>query len=228
MILFFRFIDIKKTFIEQEKKKNVLNGINLDINEGDFISFVGPSGAGKSTLLLILAGLIKPSSGDIYFDSKKLTKLSDKEWSLIRKEYMGIIFQKKIFIPHLKVMENILAPISFRNDFSQGQSPHDKVGELLELFNLTVHQNKYPEELSGGELQRMMIVRSLITEPKILLADEPTGDLDINASKEIINSLKKINKKGLTIIMVTHNKDLALLSKNIYRIEQGEIKKLIK
>ncbi|MDD5065435.1 MAG: ABC transporter ATP-binding protein [bacterium] len=221
-------IDIKKSYQGGSQKTLVLKGINLDINEGSFISFVGASGAGKSTLLLILAGLLRPTSGELYFDSKKLTRLSDKEWSFIRKQYIGIIFQKKIFIPHLKVYENIITPLSFITDLSGRGFDDGRVEDLMETFDLKAHRNKYPEELSGGELQRMMIVRSLVTGPKILLADEPTGDLDLENSKEIIHILKKINKKGLTIVMVTHNKELALQARNIYRIDKGEIAKLIK
>lgn len=226
--MFFRLIDIRKSYTVEGEKKEVLKGINLDINEGNFISFVGPSGAGKSTLLLIIAGLVRPSSGDVYFDSKKLTRLSDREWSTVRKKHLGIIFQKKVFIPHLTVGENILSPLSFTTDLSDRKNYTALLDELLDLFRLAPARNRYPEELSGGELQRMMLARSLITRPRILLADEPTGDLDMESSKEIIATLKKISKKGLTVVMVTHNRELAFQARTIYRIDRGIIARLIK
>lgn len=226
--MFFRLIDIRKSYSAKGGKKEVLKGINLDINEGNFISFVGPSGAGKSTLLLIIAGLIRPSSGDVYFDSKKLTRLSDREWSLVRKKYLGIIFQKKVFIPHLTVEENILSPLSFTTGLSDRKDYTERLDGLLALFRLSSQRDCFPEELSGGELQRMMLARSLITKPRILLADEPTGDLDMESSKEIIGTLKKISKKGLTVVMVTHNRELAFQARTIYRIDRGVIARLIK
>lgn len=227
--MFFKLIDIKKYYLNKEKQKmHALDGINLDINESNFISFVGPSGAGKTTLLLIIAGLIRPSSGDIYFDNKKLTKLPDHEWATIRKNYISIIFQKKIVIPHLTVIENILTPLSFSPENLNTDTITQELNELLELFELAQYKNVYPSALSGGELQRLMIVRALITKPKILLADEPTGDLDIPTSLKIMKILKDFNKKGLNIVMVTHNKELANIAKNIYEIKQGKIDKIIK
>ncbi len=223
-----KILDLKKIFQTKEKKITALDGINLDINEGDFISFVGPSGAGKTTLLLLIAGLIKPTSGDIYFDSKKLTKLPDKEWALIRKKYMGIIFQKKIVISHLKVYENLIAPLSLCDKIKRDKNLKERADELLEMFKLTEYKDRYPRQLSGGELQQLITARSLVTNPDILLADEPTGDLDLKSSKELLAILKQLNKKGLTIIMVTHNKELAKISKNIYQLDKGKIKKLLK
>lgn len=226
--MFFRIIQIKKQYQKDNKIHYALDGINLDINEGDFISFIGPSGAGKTTLLLILAGLIRPTSGDIYFDNKKLTKLPDREWSLIRKNQIGIIFQKKTAIPHLTVKENILSPLSFLEDRIKEKEYLEHAEELMSQFELEKYAKYYPNDLSGGELQRLLIVRALVTKPKILLADEPTGDLDIPASINIIKSLKDFNKKGLNIVMVTHNKELAGIARNIYQIKEGKIDKLIK
>ena len=133
-----KVIGLKKVFHTKDKKITALDGINLDINEGNFISFIGPSGAGKTTLILLISGLLKPSAGDIYFDSKKLTKLPDKEWSLIRKKYMGIIFQKKIVISHLKVYENLIAPLSLYNQTDKDKNYKERVEE----FNL--HDFDFP------------------------------------------------------------------------------------
>lgn len=226
--MFFKLIDIKKIFSDGNIKIAALDGVNLDINDGDFISFVGPSGAGKSTLLLLLAGLLKPSSGDIYFASKKLTKLPDKEWSEIRKKHIGFIFQKKVVISHLKVYENLLAPLSFSDGQLNGESYKERIEELLESFELSEFRNRYPKELSGGELQRLIVARAMVTKPDILFADEPTGDLDFDSSKKLLDVLKDLNKKGLTIVMVTHSRELAKIAKNIYLIKNGLIEKILK
>ncbi|MBU1075675.1 MAG: ATP-binding cassette domain-containing protein [Spirochaetes bacterium] len=226
--MFFRLIDIKKQFADKDSEVNALDGINLDINEKNFISLVGPSGAGKSTLLLLLAGLVRPTSGDIYFDSMKLTKLPDREWSRIRRENIGIIFQKKIVINHLRVHENLLAPLSLFDYDHRSISFHDRIEELMEKFDLFDLRNRYPRELSGGELQRLVVARSLVTRPKILLADEPTGDLDLDASMKLLEVIKGLNKEGLTIVMVTHNKKLANIAKNIYLLNEGNIQKILK
>lgn len=223
-----KLIDVKKKFVTKDKKIMAVDGINLDINEKDFISFVGPSGAGKTTLLLLVAGLLKPSSGDIYFDSEKLTELPDREWALMRKKYMGIIFQKKIAVSHLKVYENLIAPLSFHSQINEEENYQDRINELMEMFELSEYKNRYPHELSGGEIQRLIAARALVTNPQILLADEPTGDLDLGASKKLLKILKNMNKKGLTIIMVTHNRELAEISNNIYQMSDGKISKLIK
>ncbi len=226
--MFFRLIDIKKVYKNNKENIVALNGVTLDINEGDYISFVGPSGAGKSTLLLILAGLIRPTAGDIYFKSKKLTRLPEKEWTLLRKRYIGFIFQKKIIISHLTVKENILAPLVFIEEKEKKEEFIHYAEKLIEEYDLKKYINFYPDNLSGGELQKLLIVRALVTKPKILLADEPTGDLDNQSSKDIIKKLSSLNKKGLTIVMVTHNQILAESSKSIYRINKGEIEKILK
>ena len=226
--MFIKLLDIKKRYIENRKEIWALNGITLDINEGDFISFVGNSGAGKSTLLLTIAGLIKPTSGNIYFDSNKVTSLSDNRWAAIRRENIGIIFQKKVIVPHLTVKENILLPLILIDDKDIRFNCKQYAMELMEEYDILKYENYLPGNISGGELQKLLILRALITKPKILLADEPTGDLDASSSEFILKKLLKLNKSGTTIIMVTHNKNLASYSKNIYKIDKGKITKNIK
>ncbi len=226
--MFFKLIDVKKKYFNGQKMINALNGVSFDVNEGDFISLVGPSGAGKSSLLLILAGLLKPSSGDIYLGAKKLTKLPDREWSLMRKKNIGIIFQKKIIISHLTVYENLLSPITFSEPGELDKVSQERIDALINLFDLNEYKKRYPGQLSGGELQRLIVARALVTKPKILLADEPTGDLDLDASKQLLQILKHLNQKGLTIVMVTHNKILANSAKNIYMFKEGQIEEIIK
>jgi len=224
-----RLIGITKIYTEIKHKIIALAGINLDINEGDYIAFVGPSGSGKTTLLSIIGGLIKPTEGDIYFNSEKLTRLPDYHWSLLRKKYFGLIFQKKVIIPHLTVLENVIAPLVFVEPPITKIEAIDRAEKLLEALDLSERKNNYPEKLSGGELQRVTIARALINKPRILLADEPTGDLDIEASKKIINLFKKLNRQeGVTIIIVTHNPELTKSAKTVYSLRNGKIEKLLK
>ncbi len=226
--MFIKLLDIKKIYTLKTEKKLALNGITLDINEGDFITFVGKSGAGKSTLLLTIAGLIKPTSGEIYFDSKKVTSLPDNKWAKIRRENIGIIFQKKVIVSHLTVKENILLPLTLIDNKDTKFNYEQYAEKLIEEYGLKIYENNYPGNISGGELQRLLIVRALVTKPKILLADEPTGDLDTDASNLILKKLLVLNKTGITIIMVTHNQEFAKNSKNIFRIKDGKIIKHIK
>lgn len=224
-----RLIGITKIYTEIKRKIIALDGVNLDINEGDYIAFVGPSGSGKTTLLSIIGGLIKPTEGEIYFNSEKLTKLPDYHWSLLRKRYFGLIFQKKVIIPHLTVLENVIAPLVFVEPPITKIEAIDRAEKLLEELELSERKNDYPEKLSGGELQRITIARALINKPRILLADEPTGDLDIEASKKIINLFRNLNKQeGVTIVMVTHNPELTESAKTVYSLRNGKIEKLLK
>ncbi|MBN1897429.1 MAG: ABC transporter ATP-binding protein [Spirochaetes bacterium] len=223
-----KLFGIEKIYKEKNRAIQALGGINLDINEGNYVTLVGPSGSGKTTLLSIIGGLIKPTSGDIYFDSKKLTHLPDHHWSTLRKKHFGFIFQKKVIIPHLTVLENIMVPLVFDEERSSHIQIKARAEELLADFEMETRKNDYPDKLSGGELQRVTIVRSLMTNPRLLLADEPTGDLDKKSSEKIINALKNLNKNGMTIIMVTHNMDLARTSRTIYSIKEGRIEKVLK
>jgi len=224
-----KLLGIRKIYTEINRKIVALDGINLDINENDYITFVGPSGSGKTTLLSIIGGLIKPTEGDIYFDSEKLTKLPDYHWSILRKKYFGFIFQKKVIIPHLNILENVIAPLVFTQPSIPKKEAINRAEQLLAEFDVIKRKKDYPDNLSGGELQRVTIARALINKPKILLADEPTGDLDIETSKKITNIFKKLNKEEkVTIIMVTHNIELARSAKTIYSIRNGKIEKLLK
>lgn len=224
-----KLIGVSKIYIENGERIEALKDINLDINEGDYITFVGPSGSGKTTLLSIISGLLKPTEGDIYFDAQKLTKISDYHWSTIRRKYFGLIFQKKVIIPHLSVIENVLSPLIFSEKKFNLSDAYNKAEEVLELFELNNKKNLLPEKLSGGELQKLIIARAFINDPKILIADEPTGDLDLQSSKKVINIFQKLNKeKKVTIVMVTHNIDLAKTSRTLYQIKSGKIEKLLK
>lgn len=224
-----KLIGIQKVYSEMHRKIIALDEINLDINEKDYITFVGPSGSGKTTLLSIIGGLIKPTKGDIYFDSQNLTRISDYHWSVLRKKYFGFIFQKKVIIPHLTVIENVIVPLIFSDSSINKLEAKLRAEELLTEFELIERKNDLPSRLSGGELQRVTIARALINKPKILITDEPTGDLDIETSKKILNIFRKLNKeKGITIVMVTHNPELAKSAKTIYSLKNGKIEGLLK
>lgn len=200
----------------------VLKNINLVIYKKDFISIMGPSGSGKSTLLYLMGGLDKPSSGSIEIGGKEISTMKDQEESTMRRRDVGFIFQFYNLIPNLTVKENILLPILL--DGKREKDYDGKVDEILELISLSDRKNHTPRELSGGQQQRVAIARALINDPEIILADEPTGNLDSKTGEEILGLLKEINHvKGRTIIMVTHSNEASLYGNRIVKIKDGEM-----
>jgi ABC-type lipoprotein export system ATPase subunit len=215
--------NITKVYTRGTEKVHAVDGISLTVNPGDYTAFVGPSGSGKTTLLHMLGLLDNPTSGTIALDGKTVfsnsTGPKEKELTLIRRGHFGYIFQKFYLIPTLTVLENVLVPTQFTgNKLASTQAK-----PILEKVGLGNRLGHLPGELSGGEMQRVAIARALIQNPKILLADEPTGNLDTARSEEIAAILKQLNKEGLTIIMVTHNLDLAKQAKNIVTLKDGKI-----
>jgi len=208
--------NIKKNYNNTE----VLKGISLDIERGEFVSIMGPSGAGKSTLLYIMSGLEEPLSGDVVFKGIRLNSLGDKENSLIRRNEIGFIFQQYNLIPSFTVEDNILFPVALKR---QKKSKYmNKLESLLEITGLSSKRSSKPFELSGGEQQRVSIVRSLINDPEVIFADEPTGSLDSVTRKEIMELLSKINQDyGKTIIQVTHNLDSVKYGNRVINILDG-------
>ena len=202
-----------------------LNGVTFDIKEGDFASIVGPSGSGKSTLLNLLGALDRPTSGKIYINLHDISLYDDNQLSMIRNKYIGFIFQAYNLIGRLTAIENIEIPLMVRG------IPRDKREVLamqsMRLIGIEGLRNKKPTFLSGGEQQRVAISRALVAEPKIILADEPTGNLDSINSKVVMDALIKINKEaGKTVIMVTHNLELANMTRKIIRIRDGMVEKI--
>lgn len=222
-----KIINIKKDYYTKKGVINALRGISFDINSDDFIAIVGPSGSGKTTLLSIIGCLIHPTSGEVFFNDKKVTSISDKEQCKLRNEYIGFIFQFTYLVSHLTVLENILVPYLLTGKKITNQQK-EFAFDILSKLNMQDKADCFPRELSGGEIQRTAIGRSLINQPKILLADEPTGDLDIDSSIKIFDYFKELNKQGMAIVVVTHNKDLAKYAKDIYEIEKGIIKQVYK
>ena len=216
----FKVENVSKVYGKGEAKVVALDNISLEIEEGEFIAIIGPSGSGKSTLLHIMAGLEKPTSGNIYFYGKNMNEMSKRKLTILRREKIGIIYQFYNLIPNLNVEENILLPI----EFDRQKVDTEKLKNIMKFLNLENRKNHLPNELSGGQQQKVAIGRALMINPKIILADEPTGNLDTKSSNEIINLLKEASKKlKQTIIIITHNLEIAKLADRIIKIEDGKI-----
>lgn len=221
-----KILNVKKDYSTKKGIIHALKGISFDINSNDFISIVGPSGSGKTTLLSIIGCLIHPTSGDVYFNDKKVTLISDKEQCKLRSEYIGFIFQFTYLVSHLTVFENVLVPYLLTGRKITNEQK-DLALDILSRLDMQDKVDFYPRELSGGEIQRTAIARSLINKPKLLLADEPTGDLDYKTSVKIFNYFHDLNKQGMAIVVVTHNQELAKYANDIYEIENGVVKQVL-
>ena len=198
---------ISKKFVGTNKDINVLKNINLKINKGELVSLSGPSGSGKSTLLHIIALLDQPTSGEVFFRKKSLTKSSDNEKDLARRKGISIIYQQNNLLNDFTALENVLIPL-VNNGFSLDESTK-KANKILSLVNLSRRINHFPSELSGGEQQRVAVARALITEPDLILADEPTGSLDRKTANEIFSLFLKLKSKNRAILYATHNRELS-------------------
>lgn len=214
---------LKKTFSENvEQPVEVLKGINLTVKKGEFISLMGESGSGKSTLLYQIGALDTPTEGEILIDGENIHKANDKQQSIARRENIGFVFQFYNLIPNLTVEENIKLPaVIAKKDKSEYQQ---NLEYLLKTVGLENKKNCLPKQLSGGQQQRVAIARALIMNPKLILADEPTGNLDSKSTKEVMNLFQKINQeKNVTIIQVTHSKSVAKYSSRIVYLKDGQL-----
>lgn len=214
---------LKKTFSENvEQPVEVLKGINLTVKKGEFISLMGESGSGKSTLLYQIGALDTPTEGEILIDGENIHKANDKQQSIARRENIGFVFQFYNLIPNLTVEENIKLPaVIAKKDKSEYQQNLDY---LLKTVGLEDKKNCLPKQLSGGQQQRVAIARALIMNPKLILADEPTGNLDSKSTKEVMKLFQKINQeKDVTIIQVTHSKSVAKYSSRIVYLKDGQL-----
>lgn len=209
-----------KTYGSKETLVKALDDINFKVNKGEFVAIVGASGSGKSTLLHILGGVDKPTSGKVFVDNKDIYKLNETNLAIFRRRQVGLIYQFYNLIPVLNVKENMTLPVLLDNK----KINEEYLNELIHILNLEKRVNHLPNGLSGGQQQRVSIGRALMNHPALLLADEPTGNLDSNSSKEIIELLKLSNKKyEQTIIMITHDQKLALNADRIITIDDGKI-----
>ena len=202
-----KLLKISKKYQDTGKKVSVLNEINLTIKSGELISLTGPSGSGKSTLLHIIALLDKPSSGEVFFKKKSFTKSNEKEKDLVRKKGISIIYQQNNLLSDFTSLENVAIPL-LNNGYSWNESKK-KAAKMLSLVNLQKRLNHFPSELSGGEQQRVAVGRALVTEPDLILADEPTGSLDRETANDVFSLFTKLRSKNRTILYATHNRELS-------------------
>ena len=213
--------NLTKSYGKGEAKVDAIKNINLSINKGEFVAIVGPSGSGKSTLLHLLGGVDKPTSGKVYINDVDIYNLKEKDLSIFRRRNVGLIYQFYNLIPVLSVKENILLPAELDNR----KIDKDYLDDLLKTLGLKERANHLPNELSGGQQQRTSIGRALINRPSIVLADEPTGNLDSKNSKEVLELLKlSVRKYNQTLIMITHDPSIALQADRVITIEEGTIK----
>ncbi len=210
---------ITKTYQSGKITYQVLKGIDLEVKEGEFLAIMGASGSGKSTLLNIIGLLDKPDSGIYILDGREVSSLSKKELAKIRNQKIGFVFQAFHLVPWATALENVLMPLLYRDNLKK--EDEERALQFLTRLGLEKRINAKPSELSGGEQQRVAIARALITKPKLLLADEPTGNLDSKSSQEVMKIFKELNEDGLTIIMVTHDPEIAKFAQRIKTIRDG-------
>ena len=212
--------ELRKFYGSGETEVRALDGVNLTVEKGEFVAVVGTSGSGKSTLLHMLGGLDRPTSGTVTVDGRELSALKDEELTIFRRRKIGFVFQNYNLVPVLNVYENIVLPIQL-----DGRQPdQDYLNRIIETLGLGRKLQNLPNNLSGGQQQRVAIARALAAKPAILLADEPTGNLDSRTSQDVMSLLKVTGQKfGQTIVMITHNEEIAQMADRIVRIEDGRI-----
>jgi putative ABC transport system ATP-binding protein len=215
--------NVCKNYEMGEEKVRAVCDASLDIKKGDFVAIVGPSGSGKSTMMNLVGALDLASKGDIFLDGMNIEHLPESDLAQIRGKKIGFVFQTFNLIPTLTALENVMLPMMFQN--VNKAEREEKAKKLLEKVKLSHRLNHLPGELSGGERQRVAIARALANDPEVILADEPTGNLDSKTGEEILEMFINLNKEGKTIIMVTHDKDLAKKARHIVRLKDGRIEK---
>ena len=213
---FIELKNVKKTYVVGEQKFNALDGVDLNINQGEFVVILGPSGAGKSTLLNLLGGMDKVTSGDIYIGENNIAKYNDKQLTRYRANDVGFIFQFYNIMPTLTVDENVNLIKDVTNTDKDSK-------EVLKSVGLLRHADKFPQELSGGEQQRVSIARAVMKNPKILLCDEPTGALDSKTGVEVLKLLREQSDQDTTVIIVTHNSLIAEIADRVIKVKNGKV-----
>ncbi len=215
-------IDLHKIYKQGNREITALAGVTLDVQKGEFVAIMGPSGSGKSTLLHLIGGLDRPTRGEVLVDGQIVSRMSDGEVTLLRRRKIGFIFQFFNLLPTLTAVENVMLPLVLDG---QAEGPTQaRAGLLLKRVGLEERRDHIPEELSGGEIQRLAIARALAFNPPILLADEPTGNLDSKTGKAVLELIRSINKdEGCTVVMVTHNREAAGLGDRIIYLKDGVV-----
>ena len=209
---------LTKVYREGERDRVVLADVSLCVNRGEFVALLGPSGSGKSTLLNIISGIDTPTSGDVIVDSTNLTALSEKQRTLFRRHNIGFVFQFFNLIPTLTVEENLLLPLELKGKITSDE--HEKVMELLSAVGLDDRAKSFPDKLSGGEQQRVAVARALVHDPSVILADEPTGNLDADTGGHVMDILHYlVRERGKTMVVVTHSDDVVSIADRVFSME---------
>lgn len=213
--------DLAKTYVLGKVQVPALRGVSFEVKKGEFVSIIGPSGCGKSTLMHLIGCLDHPTSGSVYLDETNVSTLDDNQLAEIRNKKIGFVFQTFNLLPRMSAIENVELPLIYSN--VSAADMRKKAVEMLAKVGLEKRSGHRPPELSGGERQRVAIARALVIDPTIILADEPTGNLDSKSSEEIMAFFQKLNKEGATIIMVTHEHDIAQCTKRTIHLKDGQI-----
>jgi putative ABC transport system ATP-binding protein len=213
--------DIRKTYHIGELDVEVLRGVNLEIAKGDFVAVMGASGSGKTTLMNIMGCLDTPTTGRYILADKEVSRLTDDELSVIRNEHIGFVFQNFYLLPYATVLENVLLPTLYRE--TKKDSSERRAVEILKLVGLGERAKFKPNQLSGGQQQRVAIARALINDPELLLADEPTGQLDSTTATDLMNLLTEMHRRGTTVVVITHDSSVASYAKRVVQIKDGVI-----
>jgi putative ABC transport system ATP-binding protein len=213
--------NLSKSFRTEEIETIALNDVSLEVEDGEFLAIMGPSGCGKSTLLNILGLLDNPTSGKYFLDGKEVGSLKERERTRVRKGEIGFVFQSFNLIDELNVAENVELPLTYLN--VKAGERKERVREILKRMNISHRASHFPQQLSGGQQQRVAIARAVISNPKLILADEPTGNLDSKNGEEVMKLLTELNREGTTIVMVTHNKHDATFAHRTINLFDGQI-----
>ena len=213
--------NLKKMYTTEEVETTALNNVNFQVNEGEYVAIMGPSGCGKSTLLNLLGMLDSPTDGEYYFFGEEVSKYSERQRANLRKGSIGFVFQSFNLIGELTVYENVELPLLYIG--VRGKERKNRVEEILEQMQITPRRNHFPQQLSGGQQQRVAVARAVVGNPKLILADEPTGNLDSTHGDEVMRLLNQLNETGTTIVMVTHSQTYADYSHRIVHLFDGHI-----
>ncbi len=216
-------IEVKSIVKKYDNGVVALNDVSLSINEGTFNAIMGPSGSGKSTLMTIIGLLDEATSGELFIDNKQVKSLNEKEMAKMRMETVGFVFQSFYLNPHLSAVENVMLPMRI-NPTLKGSDLRDRAIELMKMFGIDMYADTFPGEMSGGEQQRVCIARALANNPSIILADEPTGNLDEENEKIIFSSLKELSNQGKTVVVISHNEAIKEYADFVFNIVKGKIK----
>jgi ABC-type lipoprotein export system ATPase subunit len=218
------FKQVEKTYRMGGNKVRALDGVSLSIEPGEFVSVIGPSGSGKSTLMHLLGFLDQPSAGSIFFDGQDVSKISGRARATIRAERIGFVFQAFNLLPRMTVMQNALLPLAYsRGERVRRRVSKQRVREVLDAVGMMDRAHHRPNQLSGGQRQRVAIARALINEPKLILADEPTGNVDSAMAATIMELFASLNRQGRTVVIVTHDMEVARYTKRWIRVRDGKI-----